>query len=111
MAKDSACSKTTKGAPTEGASVPSIGKGTGRRKEIAEGRRRERSSVHGRTMKSIARRVEEEPGACPTTEGVGTLWGRHPRWGMFIQIRIVYGRSNSDIHGVQKVWEKGMSYG
>ena len=51
-------SKTTKSAPTEGAGMPSKGKGTRRRKEIKESREK-KSSTHDQATRNIVR-IEKE---------------------------------------------------
>jgi len=52
--KSGICGKTTKSTLTEGASMPSKGKGVKRKKEVEESRER-RSSTHGQATRSTAR--------------------------------------------------------
>ena len=70
--KSSAYGKAAKGIPTKGASMPYKGRSAEREKKIEEGKGR-RGNACGQAMRSIAKRVEEEPGTCLTTEGIGIL--------------------------------------
>jgi len=76
-----------------------------KRKEVANGRR---GSACDHATKGTAKRVEEESGAHPMTEGAGALWRGHPRQGMPVRARVVYEGDDSVICGVQKVWTERM---
>jgi len=73
--KGGACGKTAEGTLTEEASVPSKGKGAGRKKKV-EKDKRGRSSAHGQAMRNTVRRkrrVKEKSGIYFTMEGAIAL--------------------------------------
>jgi len=73
--KGGVCSKATKSAPTERASVPCKGKSVGRRKKVEEDRGK-RSSVRGQATKSAAKKrkgIKEKSSVHPMIESAGTL--------------------------------------
>jgi len=90
-----ACSKATKGTPTEGVGIPCKEKGVGRRKKVEKGGGR-RDNVHGQATRSTAR-MEEEFNKRVKEESRGALWKRRPRRGMTIRIGIVHKGNDSDI--------------
>lgn len=93
--KGSMFGKATKGTVTEGASMLSKGKSTGR------------SGVHGNAMRSTAR-VEEKFSRRIETEEKRTLWRRHPKRGTPIRVRLVHPRSSSIVFHMQKMWKSGV---
>lgn len=65
------------------AGIPSKGKSIGNREENKQSRGG-KGNTHSSTAKSIATRIEQEPGTCLIIEGAITLWRRHPKQGMSI---------------------------
>jgi len=93
--KDGTYDKATEDAPTEGASIPYKGKGTGKRKKVEEGGGR-RGCARGQATRSTAR-IEEEFNRRVKKESRGVLWKRHPKRGTTIRIGMVHKRNDSDI--------------
>ena len=87
------CSKAAKDTPTEGAGMLYKGRSAGKRVEESRGRK---SSMHGQAMRSIAR-MEEELSGKIEEEGEGALRQGGTRRSTPTRVKIVYGRSNSDI--------------
>jgi len=97
--KNSACSKATKSTPTEGAGTSY--KGRSARKRIEKSGEKE-SSMCGKVTRSAVR-VEEKLSSRIKEESRGALQQGSTRRSMPTRVRMVYKRSNSDIHAVQKI--------
>ena len=91
--------KATKGTLIEGAGVPCKERSIGKKVEESGGRE---SSAYNKATRS-ATRVEEELSSRIKEESRGALQQGDTRRSMPTGVRIVYKRSNSDIHIVQKV--------
>jgi len=99
--------KATKGAARRETSMSCEERSAGKKVEEDRGRR---GSTHSQAMRGTAR-VEEEFSSRVKKESGGALWQGGARRSTPTRVRIVYKRSNSDIHAVQKVWREGVLCG
>jgi len=61
-------------------------------------------------MRSATKNMENKFGGRIEEESRGALWQRDTRESIPTRVRMVHEGSDSNIHAMQKVWRKGVSY-